>query len=50
MFRWSATFYVQTFGCVVPAAFVFAFCNLLVNTALSMAFGEKSKLKLGGKY
>ena len=33
-----------------PYAVVFSIGNLLVNTALSMAFGEKSKLKLGGKY
>lgn len=50
MVRWVASQFCEMFGRNVPVAFVFAFCNLLVNTGLSIAFGEKSKLKIGGHY
>lgn len=50
MIKWSYAFFTFSFGAMVPASFVFAFCNLLVNEALSLAFGERARLKIGGKY
>lgn len=41
---------VEMFGMVIPASAALAFFDLLVNTFLSIAFGEKSKLKLGGRW
>lgn len=47
MLRWSYAMFTGMFGVVLPAGFVFAFLNLFVNTAITIAFGGRG-LKIGG--
>lgn len=50
MISWLQSRFIDFFGVAVPPAFVWSFCDLLVTTTLSIAFGRfGGRLKVGSK-